>query len=912
MKKQLLTLFFLAAMLMSGIGLKAQEITITLYPGYNWICYPNAVEMDVSSALGDFVPMDGDTLKSRNANACYVDGRWKGNLKRFTPGKGYVYYSTRTDTTSFVFMAEASPYVETTELTHISVRSALVTGTVDMPEGSRVYQRGVCWGTEPNPSIVDDNHTSKVNEIGNGNVSNTIVNDTIVGLDPASSYYVRAYVISDRGTFFSENEKINYLISTDSVTNISGNGATCWGTIPNNNGLNVIERGICWCRESDDGTPPNINNIDIDFLNDSQFRHIKEDPIGSGDVFSITITDDLKPNTSYYMYAYFITGRGDAGICKNGYDSGGGNSMYCQTLPGIPDVSMDSVTVSTDGSVTFFGSVTNNNGMEVTERGFYYDTISDPVTNGTKILASSAGTVNFRCIMTGLEEDITYYVRAYAITGQGTGYSDNEMSFTLYTINVSANLGGTVSGGGTYCHGDTCTLTATANTGYTFTNWTENGNDVSTNSTYSFQVTGTRTLVANFTPTYTITVSANPTNGGTVTGNGTYQQGQQCTVSATPATGYIFTNWTENGIVVSTSASYTFTVNSNRTLVANFNLKSYTISASASPTAGGSVSGADTYNHGSTCTLTATANTGYTFTEWTKNGTRVSTSASYSFTVTGSGTYVANFSHNVPTGAISGQFTINSNSSNNKVYFSQGNLQYQASTNTWRFAENQYDCVGSANSNVSSTYSEWIDMFGWGTSGFAHGAVCYQPWSTNTSYSKYYAYGHNNYHLYNSTGKADWGYNKISNGGNTVNSGWRTLTTEEWKYVLYTRNPSGPRFAKAKVCGVNGLILLPDGWNTSWYTLNSMNSRVANFSVNTINETQWQILEQHGAVFLPAAGYRYGTSVSCVDSHGYYWSASYDCNSDACRIGFSNTSLSWQDYTNRCYGHSVRLVRTAN
>ena len=70
--------------------------------------------------------------------------------------------------------------------------------------------------------------------------------------------------------------------------------------------------------------------------------------------------------------------------------------------------------------------------------------------------------------------------------------------------------------------------------------------------------------------TYTITVSASPTNGGTVTGGGSYNQGQSCTVSATANSGYTFTNWTENGTVVSSQANYTFTVKGNRTMVANF------------------------------------------------------------------------------------------------------------------------------------------------------------------------------------------------------------------------------------------------------------------------------------------------------------------------------------------------------
>ncbi len=215
-----------------------------------------------------------------------------------------------------------------------------------------------------------------------------------------------------------------------------------------------------------------------------------------------------------------------------------------------------------------------------------------------------------------------------------------------YTISVSANPtnGGSGTGGGTYQQGQSCTVSATANSGFTFTNWTENGNVVSTNANYTFTVTGNRTLVANFTvQSYTISVSANPVLGGTVSGGGTYQQGQSCTVHATPNTGYTFTNWTENGNVVSTNANYTFTVTGNRTLVANFTQQQFTITATADPTSSGTVSGGGTYNYGQSCTLTATPAAGHEFINWTKNGQQVSTNSTYTFTVTESATYVAHF-----------------------------------------------------------------------------------------------------------------------------------------------------------------------------------------------------------------------------------------------------------------------------
>ena len=266
----------------------------------------------------------------------------------------------------------------------------------------------------------------------------------------------------------------------------------------------------------------------------------------------------------------------------------------------------------------------------------------------------------------------------------------------------------------------------------------------------------------------------------------------------------------------------------------------------------------------------------------------------------------------VPEGAIAGLFSV---SDTLQVFFSQGNLQYQASTNTWRFAENQYDFVGLNNNRISETYDGWIDLFGWGTSGYAHGAVCYQPWSTSTVETSYKAYGNANYDLYDQTGQADWGYNAISNGGNEENL-WRTMTNEEWNYVLNTRTTaSGIRFAKATVNDVKGLVLLPDNWNSATYTLNSTNNagRVE-YNVNVISASDWVTLQDAGAVFIPAAGSRYDKTVSgysdtnSQSASGYYWTSLHDSSDGAYDINFIRFGVMTNVTHYRYMGLSVRVV----
>ena len=223
-------------------------------------------------------------------------------------------------------------------------------------------------------------------------------------------------------------------------------------------------------------------------------------------------------------------------------------------------------------------------------------------------------------------------------------------------------------------------------------------------------------------------------------------------------------------------------------------------------------------------------------------------------------------------------------SSSKRVYFASGNLQYHPYNNQWRIAPNPWDCIGEANSNISPNYSGWIDLFGWGTGD--------NPTNSYTS-SSYYS---------NFT---DW--------GSKMGKGYRTLTKDEWVYVFDERSTSsGIRYAKATVNGVSGVILLPDNWSKSTYNLSNTNKYGASYGSNSINASTWNnTFKPAGAVFLPAAGYRYGASVDSVGSNGYYWSASpYDSNC-AYSVYFGDGYLLADIWYRRYYGLSVRLARPA-
>ena len=201
-----------------------------------------------------------------------------------------------------------------------------------------------------------------------------------------------------------------------------------------------------------------------------------------------------------------------------------------------------------------------------------------------------------------------------------------------------------------------------------------------------------------------------------------------------------------------------------------------------------------------------------------------------------------------------------------QVMFSPGNLQFNAAEGThecadgtsrqgtWRFADNQWDYIGSANLNISSTYDGWTDLFGWGTG--------YKPTEVATSTGKYSVF-------------TDWGLNVIRYGGTSYEAGmWRTLSRDEWVYLVHGRENAKNLFGMGTVNGVNGFILLPDDWEVpdgltftpatkksmKWYEDMGVYSGGSNhYSDNTYTVVEWLQMQAAGAVFMPAGGYRTGS-----------------------------------------------------
>lgn len=257
-------------------------------------------------------------------------------------------------------------------------------------------------------------------------------------------------------------------------------------------------------------------------------------------------------------------------------------------------------------------------------------------------------------------------------------------------------------------------------------------------------------------------------------------------------------------------------------------------------------------------------------------------------TLAAGGVYTIDVKMGVP-GALPGKFSVGNNE---QVHFSQGNLQNMgaAETRYWKFAEDQLDYLGSTSTNNSpSEIYVNRDLFGWGT----RDNPCFISVQSND---------------YN---WLEWGENAIKNGGNSENYGWNTLPRQVWQTLFNPGVPGLITYAKARIGGaVDGLILFPDNWDTGVFNPTSPNAENAEYTSNQITVATWKRLEAFGAVFLSAAGYRGGSSVSSVGIEGDYWS--YDKGTNPVTpawLKILDGGLSIvNDGINKSVGRSVRLV----
>jgi len=247
-----------------------------------------------------------------------------------------------------------------------------------------------------------------------------------------------------------------------------------------------------------------------------------------------------------------------------------------------------------------------------------------------------------------------------------------------------------------------------------------------------------------------------------------------------------------------------------------------------------------------------------------------------------------------------------------QIYFAESNLQYCPKTKTWRFADNAYDYVGAANSNIDENYEGYIDLFAWGATG-VDGAMA--PYSTDDDNTKY-GNGHN------SIAGTNGDFGKAVE--EQLGAQWRMFTNEEIHYVLMKRDNAEKLFGYGTIDGIRGLFILPDDWQCidgidfkpsvemgfenqyDWYyTIGDKE----NYTYNHFTKADWDEMKEAGAVFLPALGFRAGTDCYHTDTSGHYWTSSNYGEEFANCLCLFEKDLFLEGNFDRSYGLGIRLVK---
>ena len=313
---------------------------------------------------------------------------------------------------------ETPPIVTTTTATSVTETSAVTGGNVISDGNATVTERGVVYATTQNPTTANTKVAS-----GSGTGSFTC---NLSGLQPNTTYYVRAYAINSKGTAYGTQVTFTTSISIPTVTttivsSIRFNYAMTGGNVTSDGGATVTERGVVY---STTKNPTTTSATKV--------------ASGSGTGVFTTPLGDLSPNTTYYVRAYATNSVGTA--------YGTELTFTTEKQVVLATVTTASVSQVTTNSAFVEANVTNDGGGDITERGFVFSTEQYPTTASAAKIASGTGTGAFSSTIDGLTPSTKYYVRAYAKNSAGTVYggqaifttSDLPTSVTLPTVTTTA------------------------------------------------------------------------------------------------------------------------------------------------------------------------------------------------------------------------------------------------------------------------------------------------------------------------------------------------------------------------------------------------------------------------------------------------------------------------------------------
>lgn len=280
-----------------------------------------------------------------------------------------------------------------------------ISGEISQAGGADIIERGFCLALYTNPTISDT-------KISNGDGLGSFTS-TIHDLNPASTYFVRAYATNRVGTTYGNEVSLTTQtgiinLTTTPISHVKAFSATLGGDITDDGGTSISSRGICW------STTPNPTTDNNTILNGT----------GKG-VFTSSLSG-LTHETTYYVRAY----------ANNSFGTYYGNEVSFTTKDGIITISTNSVSNVGVIYATSGGNISDDGGANLIAKGVCWSTNENPTINLSTKTNNGTTTGLFVCSITGLSEATTYYVRSYATNSIGTTYGD-ELSFTTKTLSES-------------------------------------------------------------------------------------------------------------------------------------------------------------------------------------------------------------------------------------------------------------------------------------------------------------------------------------------------------------------------------------------------------------------------------------------------------------------------------------------
>jgi uncharacterized protein (TIGR02145 family) len=356
--------------------------------------------------INDYQTVDGSGMGNFTSNLTGLIENTTYYLRAYATNQAGTAYGNQLS-----FGTLTIPTVTTNQITEITQNTATCGGNVTHDGGATVTIKGVCWSTTQEPDI-SDFHT--VDGSGTGDFVSYLT-----GLTENTTYYLRAYATNEVGTSYGNQQSFTTLtiptVITNLITDITQNTATCGGNVISDGGASVTIKGICWSTTQE----PDI----------SDFHTV--DGSGTGDF--VSYLTGLSENVTYYLRAF----------ATNEVGTSYGNQLSFTTLT-IPTVVTNPVTDITQNTATCGGEVTNDGGTSVTFRGVCWSIAQNPTTDDDHT-EDGFGTGVFISLLTGLNSNTSYFVRAYAVNGVGTSYG-NQFEFTALDV---ANVNGHIYYAGT-------------------------------------------------------------------------------------------------------------------------------------------------------------------------------------------------------------------------------------------------------------------------------------------------------------------------------------------------------------------------------------------------------------------------------------------------------------------------------